>query len=97
MFRSRTGSSCLPEQVHQCVLQRAAMPSDIDLAKRELVKLLKSLAAKYKVHLELSRDSSEQDLKKAFRKVSVKAHPDKGGDVADFQKLSAANDSWQSV
>ena len=51
MFRSRTGSSCLPEQVHQCVLQRAAMPSDIDLAKRELVKLLKSLAAKYKVHL----------------------------------------------
>ena len=80
MFRSRTGSSCLLEQVQLCVLQRATMPSEVDLAKRELVKVLKSLAAKYQIHLELSRDSSEKDLKKAFRKVSVKAHPDKGGD-----------------
>ena len=55
------------------------MPSAVDLAKRELVKLLKSLASKYKLHLELSRDSSDNDVKKAFRKVSLKAHPDKGG------------------
>ena len=63
MFRSRIGSSP--------VLQRATMPSEVDLAKRELVKVLKSLAAKYKIDLELSRDSSEKDVKKAFRKVSV--------------------------
>ena len=73
------------------------MPSEVDLAKRELVKLLKSLASKYKLLLELSRDSSDNDVKKAFRKVSLKAHPDKGGDVADFQKLSATNNSWQDL
>ena len=64
------------------------MPSAVDLAKRELVKLLKSLASKYKLLLELSRDRSDNGVKKAVRKVSLKTHPDKGGDVADFQKLS---------
>ena len=72
------------------------MPSAVDLAERELVKLLKSLASKCKLHLELSRDSSDNDVK-AFRKVSLKTHPDKGGDVADFQKLSATNNSWQDL
>ena len=73
------------------------MPSEVDVAKRELVKVLKSLAAKYTIDLQLSRDSSDADVKKAFRKVSLKAHPDKGGAVADFQKLSLAKDCWQDA
>ena len=73
------------------------MPSEADLAKRELVKVLKSLAAKYKIHLELLRDSSEKDVKKAFRKVSLKAHPDKGGQKADVQRLQAAKEAWDKA
>ena len=42
------------------------MPSEVDVAKRELVKVLKSLAAKYTIDMELSRDSSDADAKKAF-------------------------------
>ena len=73
------------------------MPSEADIAKRELVKLLRALAAKYGVALTVARESAEKDVHQAFRKVSLKAHPDKGGAVADFQKLSAANDAWANA
>ena len=77
------------------VLKLLDMPSEVDLAKRELVKVLRALAAKYKVTLSLTRESSNQDVDKAFRRVSLKVHPDKGGSLADFQKLSATNDAWK--
>ena len=73
------------------------MPSDIDIAKRELVKVLNQLAAKYKISLTVNRESLDKDVQKAFRKVSLKVHPDKGGAQADFQKLSATNDAWQDL
>ena len=53
------------------------MPSAVDLAKRELVKVLRELAEKYGVVLTLTRDSANKDVEKAFRKVSRRAHPDK--------------------
>ncbi len=40
--------------------------------------------------LEVSRDASEADIKKAFRKLSIKHHPDKGGDKVLFQKIQRA-------
>ena len=73
------------------------MPSAVDVAKRELVKVLKTLAGKYKVKLTLSRDSADREVSAAFKRVSLRAHPDKGGEKADFQSLSAANDSWQEL
>ena len=75
------------------------MPSAVDLAKRELVKVLKELAAKYSITFTftLTRESSDEDVIKAFRRVSLKAHPDKKGDVQDFQELSATNDAWQDL
>lgn len=75
------------------------MPSAVDLAKRELVKVLKELAAKYSITFAftLTRESSDEDVIKAFRRVSLKVHPDKKGDVQDFQKLSATNDAWQDL
>ena len=79
------------------VLKLLDMPSEVDLAKRELVKVLRALAAKYKVTLSLTRESSNQDVDKAFRRVSLKVHPDKGGSLADFQKLSATNDAWKDL
>ena len=53
------------------------MPSAVDLAKRELVKLLKELAAKYSITFAftLTRESSDEDVIKAFRRVSSKVHP----------------------
>ena len=71
------------------------MPSAVDFAKRELVKGLKELAAKYSITFAftLTRESSDKDVIKAFRRVSLKVHPDK----KDFQKLSATNDAWQDL
>ncbi len=41
------------------------MPSALDVAKRELVKVLNLLAAKYKVKLDLTRDSAEKQVHQA--------------------------------
>ena len=53
------------------------MPCAVDAAKRELVKLLRTLAAKYKLKLDVSRESAVQDVCKAFKQVSLRVHPDK--------------------
>ena len=73
------------------------MVSAIDRAKRLLVSLLKTLAAAYGVALKLSRDSSDVDVRSAFKKVSRKAHPDKGGSIADQTALNSARDNWQDA
>ena len=39
-----------------------------------------------------SRDDSCAAIKKKFKKVAQKAHPDKGGDPAKFAEISAAAD-----
>ena len=70
------------------------MPSELEKAKRALVLMLKSLAQKYGVNLVLSRDSSDDEVRTAYRKVALKSHPDKGGDLQDFQRLSAQNGGW---
>ncbi len=38
----------------------------------------------------VSRDASKEDIKKAYRKLAHKHHPDKGGDEATFKKISEA-------
>ena len=55
------------------------MPSDVDLAKRELVRVLRELAGKHRVAFALSRESPDAGVQKAFRQVSRKVHPDKDG------------------
>lgn len=64
------------------------------LAKRALVSLLLALAQQYKVSLSLKRESSDQDIEKAFRSVVKKVHPDKGGEVAHAQRLQNAREKW---
>jgi hypothetical protein len=73
------------------------MVSAIDRAKRLLVSLLKKVATTYGVVLQLSRESSDVDLRSAFKKVSRKAHPDQGGSVADQTALNTARDNWQDA
>ena len=40
--------------------------------------------------LGLKRSSSQEEIKKAFRKKAMETHPDKGGDPAEFRKVREA-------
>ena len=69
----------------------------IDLAKRALVKLLKEMAAIYTLTLSVARDSPDPAVRTAYRKVSVKAHPDRGGDADHQRQLNAAYSAWEAA
>jgi len=40
--------------------------------------------------LEVDKDASDADIKKAYRKLAVKHHPDKGGDPEKFKEITRA-------
>lgn len=40
--------------------------------------------------LEISKDATEKDIKKAYRRLSRVHHPDKGGDEHKFKEIAAA-------
>ena len=40
--------------------------------------------------LGVSKTASQDEIKKAYRKLAAKHHPDKGGDTAEFQKVEEA-------
>ena len=42
--------------------------------------------------LGVAKDASPDDIKKAYRKLAMKHHPDKGGDPDTFKKISHAHD-----
>ena len=71
--------------------------STLQRAKRALVSLLLSLAAAYGVDLKLAREACDDDVMKAFRRVSRRVPPDKGGVAADAQRLNAARDAWAAA
>ena len=66
-------------------------------AKRALVKVLLALAAIYTVHLQVSRDSGDTQVLKAYKRVALKVHPDKGGLQEHYQSLIIAKDSWDKA
>lgn len=47
----------------------------------------------YKI-LGLDKSCSNEDIKKAYRKLALKTHPDKGGSDSDFQKI---NDAYAAI
>jgi len=61
------------------------------------VLVLLALAKSYGHVLGITRDSPDEALMAAFRKVIKKARPDKGGRADDAQKLHTAKDTWQKV
>ena len=70
--------------------------SVIQAAKRFLVNLLLTFARHYQVTLTISRESEDKDVVRAFKKMILKAHPDKGGREGDAQKLNTAREAWDN-
>ena len=66
------------------------MPSARDQKRRELVKVLKELLLAYGVQLHITRDALDDAIKRAFKRLSLKVHPDRGGKIDDQQRLSDA-------
>ena len=73
------------------------MPSATDVAKRALVSLLRTLAVAYGVALTLKRDAPDKEVSGAYRKVSRKTHPDRGGKTEDQTSLNNAHDAWEAA
>ena len=47
--------------------------------------------------VDVNRDSSPEQLLKAFKRVALRAHPDKGGKTEDAQVLHAAKEAWENA
>ena len=74
------------------------MPVSEPLAKkRALVKVLLTLAAFYSVHVTVTRDSADSAVLGAYRRVSLKAHPDKRGSLEHCQMLNNAKTAWDAA
>lgn len=43
--------------------------------------------------LGISENADQEEIKKSYRRLAAKHHPDKGGDTAKFQEISAAYDT----
>ena len=73
------------------------MVSNLETAKRVLVTLLKSLAGIYSVVLGLTRGFTNTLVKAGYTKVSLKAHPDQGGEAKHQAALNTARDTWEDA
>ncbi len=69
--------------------------SPVQAAKRAFVCILLRLARQYKVTVAINRDAADKDVLAAYKRVILKAHPDKGGSKERFQELSKARDEWE--
>ena len=66
-------------------------------AKRGFVQVILKLATAYGLAGGINRDSEEDAIQAAYRRVVRRAHPDKGGTLADAQQLQAAKDEWDTA
>ena len=63
------------------------------VATRAFVKVLLALARTYELALQVNRESSAEQLVKAYKKVLLKARPDKGGRKEDVQRLQEVKET----
>ena len=62
--------------------------------KRNLVSLLLRMILEYGLIMTINRDSADNAVVSAYRKVMRRAHPDKGGSAAHAKTLNDAYDEW---
>ena len=71
--------------------------SRLGLVTRAFVSVLLLLARNHELVLSVTRDSSPAELLKAYKRLLLKVHPDKGGRKADAQKLNTAKENWDKA
>ncbi|CAE8608570.1 unnamed protein product, partial [Polarella glacialis] len=79
------------------ILRSLMAVSPLQRAKRAFVIVLQSIAAAYSVQLDVTRESADNLVTSAFRRVAKKVHPDKGGKLVDSQRLLAARQLWEDA
>ena len=68
------------------------------MLKRALVSVLLEVARVYGLSLNLTRESPDKVVVSSYRKVMLKAHPDKpGGSAALAKRLTEANEAWKEA
>ncbi|KAF7289095.1 hypothetical protein HMN09_01357700 [Mycena chlorophos] len=81
--------------IQQAGMDGSAGEADVKALKKELkdaeLQLKRSKTKDYYKILGVSRGCSESDIKKAYRRESLKHHPDKGGDEEQFKLVVEAN------
>ena len=84
--------------IQACILGCSTLSTMTDsarnIATRAFVSVLLALARMYDICLSVTRDSAEDKLRQAYKKVLLKAHPDKGGRKEDMQKLQGSKEAW---
>ena len=66
--------------------------SAVQAAKRIPIKVNLALALQYEMAIKVSRDSADKKDVSSDKRSSTKAHPDKGRQTQDQQKLQAAKE-----
>ena len=71
------------------------MVSAVDCAELALVNLLIRFTRFYGVVLDITCDSTDVEIRRSFKKVSGKAHPDHAGSGDHQQTLDAMSSAWE--
>ena len=65
--------------------------------KVALLQVLRHLAGVYGIAFQLNRDSDSSDFKKAYKRLCLRVHPDKGGQAEHQQQLNDAFKAWENA
>ena len=71
--------------------------TELQRAKRALLAVMLALGRLYGCILGVNRDSPDQEVTSALRRLVKMVHPDKGGKAADAAKLNGARDVWEEA